>query len=277
MALIRQARAAYRDGFTGKLAIHPDQVDALNDVFAPSAEAIADARRIVAAFAAAEGAGVISLDGRMLDQPHLARAKRVLALVSGDRGTRPAKEVGMAFLRKVDHVTYACAKGTIEKWAWFHIEVEGGTLINRIDDVRPDDPDSSMKIWCIDYGGFRDSARRGHRSTEEVAGHQVRRAPRRPLVPARRFRLLRSRGLPTPLHQDGRSSARPRRSFATTASGSSSRCSPKVTRKATRPRRASPNTWSGLDLATQRRSTITFSEQAGPRLLRADRECHRER
>jgi hypothetical protein len=60
----------------------------------------------------------------------------------------------MAFLRKVDHVTYACAQGTIEKWAWFHIEVEGGTLINRIDDVRPGDPDSSMKIWCIDYGGF---------------------------------------------------------------------------------------------------------------------------
>ncbi len=57
-------------------------------------------------------------------------------------------------LKKVDHVTYACAKGQIEKWAWFHIEVEGGTLINRIDDVRPDDPGSSMKIWCIDYGDF---------------------------------------------------------------------------------------------------------------------------
>jgi hypothetical protein len=60
----------------------------------------------------------------------------------------------MAFLRKIDHITYACAPGGIERWAWFHIEVEGGTLINRIDDVRPDDPDSSMKIWCIDYGEF---------------------------------------------------------------------------------------------------------------------------
>ncbi|MGI9596986.1 MAG: hypothetical protein ACR2QK_12550 [Acidimicrobiales bacterium] len=57
-------------------------------------------------------------------------------------------------MKKVDHVTYACAAGTIERWAWFHIEVEGGTLINRIDDVRPDDPDSSMKIWCIDFGEF---------------------------------------------------------------------------------------------------------------------------
>jgi hypothetical protein len=60
----------------------------------------------------------------------------------------------MSHLRKVDHIAYACAQGTIAKWAWFHIEVEGGTLINRIDDVRPDDPDSSMKIWCIDYGDF---------------------------------------------------------------------------------------------------------------------------
>ena len=60
----------------------------------------------------------------------------------------------MAWLTKVDHITYACAAGTIEKWAWFHIEVEGGVLINRIDDVRPDDPDSSMKIWCIDFGNF---------------------------------------------------------------------------------------------------------------------------
>lgn len=60
----------------------------------------------------------------------------------------------MSRLTKVDHITYACAAGTIERWAWFHIEVEGGTLITRIDDVRPEDPDSSMKIWCIDFGNF---------------------------------------------------------------------------------------------------------------------------
>jgi hypothetical protein len=60
----------------------------------------------------------------------------------------------MAWLKKVDHITYACASGSIEKWAWFHIEVEGGVLINRIDDVRPEDPNSSMKIWCIDFGSF---------------------------------------------------------------------------------------------------------------------------
>jgi hypothetical protein len=60
----------------------------------------------------------------------------------------------MSYLKKVDHITYACEHGSIERWAWFHIEVEGGTLINRIDDVRPDDPESSMKIWCIDFGEF---------------------------------------------------------------------------------------------------------------------------
>lgn len=60
----------------------------------------------------------------------------------------------MSHLRKIDHVTYAVASGNIEKWAWFHIEVEGGALIRRIDDARPGDPDSSMKIWCIDYGDF---------------------------------------------------------------------------------------------------------------------------
>jgi len=59
-----------------------------------------------------------------------------------------------SFLKKIDHVTYACEADSIERWAWFHIEVEGGTLIKRIDDVRPDDKDSSMKIWCIDFGDF---------------------------------------------------------------------------------------------------------------------------
>ena len=59
----------------------------------------------------------------------------------------------MSFLKKVDHISYACAEGQIEKWAWFHIEVEGGKLIKRIDDANPTGK-SSMKIWCIDYGDF---------------------------------------------------------------------------------------------------------------------------
>ncbi|CAD5924000.1 MULTISPECIES: hypothetical protein [Planktothrix] len=60
----------------------------------------------------------------------------------------------MTWLVKVDHITYACASGMIEKWAWFHTEVEGGKLIKRIDDIDPHNPNSSMKLWCIDYGSF---------------------------------------------------------------------------------------------------------------------------
>lgn len=60
----------------------------------------------------------------------------------------------MSWLVRVDHITYTCAKGMIEKWAWFHIEIEGGKLIKRIDDVDPHNPNSSMKLWCIDYGNF---------------------------------------------------------------------------------------------------------------------------
>ena len=74
--LERAARAAQRDGFSGMLAIHPDQVDIINTAFMPSAEDVAHARRVVAAFAG--GAGVASLDGKMLDQPHLKQAQHVL-------------------------------------------------------------------------------------------------------------------------------------------------------------------------------------------------------
>lgn len=76
--LARQAEAARRDGFSGKLAIHPDQVDAINAAFTPTEEEIAHARRIIAAFAAAPGAGVVSLDGQMIDRPHWVQARRIL-------------------------------------------------------------------------------------------------------------------------------------------------------------------------------------------------------
>lgn len=68
-----------RDGFTARMAIHPAQVAAINEVFTPSPEAIAEAEAIVAAFAAAGNAGVVGIDGRMVDRPHLKRAERLLA------------------------------------------------------------------------------------------------------------------------------------------------------------------------------------------------------
>ena len=76
--LARELDSARRDGFTGKLAIHPDQVDAINAAFMPTEAELAWARRVVAAFAAAPGAGVVSLDGHMIDRPHLVQAQRVL-------------------------------------------------------------------------------------------------------------------------------------------------------------------------------------------------------
>lgn len=57
-------------------------------------------------------------------------------------------------VRGVDHVTYAVAAGMLEKWAWYHIEVEGGHLFARYDDVAPDNPNSSMRLWCIGYESF---------------------------------------------------------------------------------------------------------------------------
>lgn len=74
--LERAARAAQCDGFSGMLAIHPDQVDVINAAFTPSAADVEHARRVVAAFAG--GAGVASLDGKMLDQPHLKQAEHIL-------------------------------------------------------------------------------------------------------------------------------------------------------------------------------------------------------
>ena len=74
-----ECRAAARDGFTGKMAIHPDQVEPINRIFSPAPEAVARAQRIVEAFKAAGDAGVVGLEGRMLDRPHLLRAGQLLA------------------------------------------------------------------------------------------------------------------------------------------------------------------------------------------------------
>lgn len=77
--LAAECAAAARDGFTGKLAIHPGQVSAINAAFTPSDVEVARAQRIVDAFAATPGAGVVAIDGEMVDMPHLKRAERLLA------------------------------------------------------------------------------------------------------------------------------------------------------------------------------------------------------
>lgn len=74
---------ARRQGFSGKLAIHPDQVPVINQGFKPSTEELQHAQRIVDAFARAQGAGAVQLDGKMIDKPHLTHALRMLETNTG--------------------------------------------------------------------------------------------------------------------------------------------------------------------------------------------------
>lgn len=77
--LKRECAVAAHDGFTGKLAIHPAQAKVINEAFTPNDEAVAHAERVVEAFSLFGDAGVTSLDGQMLDRPHLKAAERLLA------------------------------------------------------------------------------------------------------------------------------------------------------------------------------------------------------
>lgn len=77
--LRRDTEAAKRDGFAGRLAIHPAQVAVINEVFSPTASQIEKAKAVVAAFAARPDAGAVGIDGKMYDRPHLARAQALLA------------------------------------------------------------------------------------------------------------------------------------------------------------------------------------------------------
>ncbi|MGE0279751.1 MAG: CoA ester lyase [Rhizobiaceae bacterium] len=74
-----ECRDAVRDGFTGKMAIHPDQVPVINAIFTPSPESVAKSQAIVEAFAAAGNPGVVGIEGKMYDRPHLRLAERILA------------------------------------------------------------------------------------------------------------------------------------------------------------------------------------------------------
>jgi citrate lyase subunit beta/citryl-CoA lyase len=74
------SRASYLEGFSGRLAIHPDQVAVINESYSPAPSEIEHAERVVAAFEAEPQAGTVGLDGKMLDRPHLLQARRILAL-----------------------------------------------------------------------------------------------------------------------------------------------------------------------------------------------------
>ena len=78
-----EAEAARREGFTGKLAIHPAQVPVINAAFTPSEAEAQHAAAIVAAFEAHPDAGVLSVGGKMVDRPHLVQARRILERAQG--------------------------------------------------------------------------------------------------------------------------------------------------------------------------------------------------
>jgi citrate lyase subunit beta / citryl-CoA lyase len=73
---------ARRDGFTGKICIHPAQVEVINRAFTPSEAEVAHARAVLAAFAANPDAGTLQLDGKMIDKPHQVQAERIVAMAA---------------------------------------------------------------------------------------------------------------------------------------------------------------------------------------------------
>ncbi|MGL4405043.1 MAG: HpcH/HpaI aldolase/citrate lyase family protein [Notoacmeibacter sp.] len=80
--LQQECANAFRDGFSGKMAIHPAQIATINAAFTPSIATLNQAKKIISAFANAGNSGVISLDGKMLDRPHLKLAERMVSLSS---------------------------------------------------------------------------------------------------------------------------------------------------------------------------------------------------
>ena len=83
--LRQECRAAVRDGFTGKMAIHPNQVAVMNDAFTPSAEEISLAQELIQLFADNPDAGALTHRGQMVDRAHVARAERILARAKAAR------------------------------------------------------------------------------------------------------------------------------------------------------------------------------------------------
>jgi citrate lyase subunit beta/citryl-CoA lyase len=79
--LAESCKIARRDGFVGRIAIHPDQIATINACFTPSDADLEHARRVVAAFAASPDLGTIGIDGKMYDMPHLVAARRTLTSV----------------------------------------------------------------------------------------------------------------------------------------------------------------------------------------------------
>jgi len=77
-AVRAEAAEAFHDGFVGKVAIHPNQIEPINEAFRYESQQVAWARRVVSAFEAQPGVGAFQVDGKMIDIPHLKLARRIL-------------------------------------------------------------------------------------------------------------------------------------------------------------------------------------------------------
>ena len=84
--LRQECQTAARDGFTGKMAIHPNQVAVMNEVFTPSADEVAQSEDIIKLFADNPDAGALTYRGQMVDRAHVARGERILARARTARG-----------------------------------------------------------------------------------------------------------------------------------------------------------------------------------------------
>ncbi len=78
--LLEECRRVRRQGYQGKIAIHPDQIAIINEAFTPKPEEIAFAKQVVDAFAANPGLGTVGIDGKMIDMPHLKQSKKILGI-----------------------------------------------------------------------------------------------------------------------------------------------------------------------------------------------------
>ena len=154
-ALRRETEEARRDGFTGKMAIHPVQVPVINEVFTPSAAAIASARAVVAAFEANPGKGTVGIDGVMYDRPHLERARQLLAreaiagLPDGSiKIVAIATETATALFLAG---TYGGASARLEGLTWGaeDLSAELGAEANRDSDGRFLDPYRLARALCL--------------------------------------------------------------------------------------------------------------------------------
>ena len=177
-------------GFDGKTLIHPGQVDIANDVWAPSDDEVDHARRVIAAFEEAwpTGAGVVTVDGRMIENLHVANAQRVLAIadaiaawltpavhVEQQRGVnrRTIGLAGPARLRRLDgrrthrsrrhHGTAPGCLQAFGSWPYAHHAVDGSanielSIVRRFAEAPPDNVVGSRRRSAPTVGLEGDSA-----------------------------------------------------------------------------------------------------------------------